>query len=290
MSSLEVLRTGPLCLVEDLGRPGRAGEGITVSGALDRRSLAQGNRLLGNMIGAPALEVLLGGLHVRPDQDALVAVTGAWCPLTVDGADVPFGTAVPVRRGAVLALGRTERGARSYLAVRGGFSPTGDFGGSWSRDTSSGIGPEPIGAGDRIPIGRQHAGRPLVAGVLPATQPPGEVTLRLTPGPRPDALDAADRWLLATKAGVISAESDRIGLRIKGFQLHGQTSDGASEALPLGAVQAPPGGELIVFLADHPTTGGYPVIGVVDLRDLDVLAQCLPGQHVRFSLRPVPRY
>lgn len=288
MTILEVLRTGPLCLVEDLGRPGRAGEGITVSGALDRRSFMQGNRLLGNDIGAPGLEVLLGDLSVRPDRDVLVAVTGAWCPLTVDGEVVPFGTPVPVHRDAVLALGRPERGLRSYLTVRGGLIPAGEFGGSWSRDTSSGIGPDPVRVGDRLPVGTQRGGTPMDATVLPAIHPPGDVSLRLTPGPRPDLLDAADRSLLATTAGVISSDSDRVGLRINGFQLRTTSSD-ASEALPLGAVQAPPGGELIVFLADHPTTGGYPVIGVVDLQDLDVLAQCPPGQRLRFNLRPTPR-
>lgn len=290
MSCLEVLRPGPLCLVQDLGRPGRAGEGITLSGALDRTSLVQGNRLLGNTIGAPGLEMLFGGLAVRPDHDVLVAVTGAWCPLTVDDRAVPFGTPVLLRRGAVLALGRSEHGLRSYLTVRGGLTPAGEFGGSWSRDTSSGIGPDPIRAGDRIQVGAQRAGRPLVAAVLPAIRPPGDVTLHLTPGPRPDLLSAADRRVVTTTTGTISADSDRIGLRLNGFTLHATDADASSEALPLGAVQASPSGELIVFLADHPTTGGYPVIGVVDLPDLGVLAQCAPGKGVRFSLRPTPGY
>jgi len=290
MTSLEVLRTGPLCLVEDLGRPGRAGEGITISGALDRRSFMQGNLLVGNEISAPGIEVLLGGLSVRPDQDVHAAVTGAWCTVTIDGDAVPFGTSVLVRRGATLALGSPEYGVRSYLAIRGGLTPAGEFGGSWSRDTSSGIGPEPVRVGDRLPVGTQRGGTPAAAAVLPAIRPPGDVTLRLTPGPRPELLSIRDRQALATTAGVISGNSDRVGLRINGFQLRSAPSDSASEALPLGAVQAPPGGELIVFLADHPTTGGYPVIGVVDLQDLDVLAQCAPGQPVRFSLRPAPRY
>ncbi|MGZ4591708.1 MAG: allophanate hydrolase subunit 2 family protein, partial [Actinomycetes bacterium] len=47
----------------------------------------------------------------------------------------------------------------------------------------------------------------------------------------------------------------------------------------------PPSGEPLVFLADHPTTGGYPVIGVVERADLVALAQARPGTIVRFQVR-----
>lgn len=290
MTDLEILRTGPLCLVEDLGRPGRASEGVTISGAVDRRSLMQGNRLLGNEIGAPGLEVLLGDLEVRARHDLLVAVTGAWCPVIVDAEPADFGTAVLVHAGSVLRLGRVERGLRSYLTVRGGLAPHGEFGGSWSTDTSSGIGPPPVRVGDVLPVGARIAGRPRVDEAPPAIQPPGDVVLRIVLGPRTGSIRTRDRERLTLAVGTISPDSDRIGIRINGFALRTQASSGSSEAIPIGAVQAPPGGELIVFLADHPTTGGYPVIGVVDGDDLDLLAQCVPGSRVRFDVRPSPTY
>lgn len=289
MTELEIVRPGPLCLVQDLGRPGLAGQGVTTSGAVDRGSLAQGNRLLGNDSHAAGLELLLGGVQLRAAAPALIAVTGAWCPVTVDGAPVSFGTPVLMPAGATLRLGNALRGLRSYLTVRGGLTPPGAFAGSWSTDTSSGIGPAPVEAGDRIPVGENVVGRQLVGAIPPAIQGP-DVTLRITLGPRAESVNAADRRMLTGSAGAVSSDSDRIGVRLNGYQLSTAGSSRPSEAIPLGAVQAPPSGELIVFLADHPTTGGYPVIGVVDAEDLDLLAQCAPGTNVRFAIRPAPAY
>jgi biotin-dependent carboxylase-like uncharacterized protein len=289
MRHLEILRTGPQCLVQDLGRPGHAGQGVTLSGAVDRSSFMQGNRLLGNVFHAAGIELLLGGIHLRPDAPVLVAVTGAWCAVSVDDAPAGFGAPVLVPAGAVLQVGTAHRGLRSYLTVRGGLAPTGAFAGSWSTDTSSGIGPAPVAVGDRIPVGDNVTGDPEVHAALPVT-PPTEVTLGLRLGPRPEDLSADDRAVLDRTAGTISSDSDRIGIRLNGFQLTASGRSRPSEPIPLGAVQAPPSGELIVFLADHPTTGGYPVIGVVDPTDLDRLAQCAPGTGVRFAVRPPPRY
>jgi allophanate hydrolase subunit 2 len=55
-----------------------------------------------------------------------------------------------------------------------------------------------------------------------------------------------------------------------------------SEGIVLGAVQVPPSGQPVVFLADHPTTGGYPVVAVLASADLPDAAQLRPGQQVRF--------
>ncbi|HWC21577.1 MAG TPA: biotin-dependent carboxyltransferase family protein [Flexivirga sp.] len=289
MTQLEIVGTGPLCLVQDLGRPGLAGQGVTVSGAVDRGSLVRGNRLLGNTSQAAGLEVLLGGLRLRPDAPVLIAVTGAWCPVTVDGATAQFGTPVLVPAGATLQLGRTHYGLRSYLTVRGGLTPAGDFAGSWSTDTSSGIGPAPVTTGTRLPVGRNVVGPPLVAAIPPAIQG-SAVELGITLAPRAESLTAADRRVLTGSVGTVSSDSDRIGVRLNGFRLSATAGSRPSEAIPLGAIQAPPSGELVVFLADHPTTGGYPVIGVVDADDLDQLAQCAPGTQVRFAVRPAPIY
>jgi allophanate hydrolase subunit 2 len=56
-----------------------------------------------------------------------------------------------------------------------------------------------------------------------------------------------------------------------------------SEGMVLGAVQVPPDGLPVVFLADHPTTGGYPVVAVVDEADVWQCAQLRPGEAVRFA-------
>lgn len=289
MTQLEVIRPGPQCLVQDLGRPGLGGQGVAASGAVDRGALTLGNRLLGNALPAAGLEILLGGLHLRADAPVLVAVTGAWCPVTVGEAPAPFGTPVLLPAGATLRLGSVLHGLRSYLTVRGGLTPSGAFAGSWSTDTSSGIGPPPVAADTRIPVGDNAIGPPLIGAVPPAIQG-AEVVLGITLGPRAESLSAPDRRVLTGSVGTVSSDSDRIGLRIDGFHVSFTGGGQPSEAIPLGAVQAPPSGELIVFLADHPTTGGYPVIGVVDAADLDQLAQCAPGTRVRFAIRPAPVY
>ncbi|NNG39054.1 biotin-dependent carboxyltransferase family protein [Flexivirga sp. ID2601S] len=291
MAELEVVATGPQCLVQDLGRPGLAGQGVTASGAIDRVSLGQGNRLVGNEVGAAGLEVLLGGLVVRAPQDLLIAVTGAGCPVTVDGRPVAFGAPVTVRVGSELRLGQAVHGLRSYLTVRGGLEAPGRFGGSLSTDTSSGLGAKPVHAGDRIPIGQAIVAEPRVNLTIPAVSTGGEIVVEVTRGPRADRLTPASRAALTEVAWTVTSDSDRIGVRLSGFRL--QLADDSalpSEPIVRGAIQVPPSGEVIVFLADHPTTGGYPVVAVVDDTDVDRLAQAPPGIRVRLQGRPGPSW
>ncbi|MCO7221370.1 allophanate hydrolase subunit 2 family protein, partial [Klenkia sp. PcliD-1-E] len=112
--TLTVLAPGPLTTVQDLGRPGLAAQGIGRSGAADRAAAALANRLVGNDPAAALLEVTAGGLAVRADVGAWVALTGALCP------GVPHAAPTWLGAGEELRLGPPARGLRSYLAVRGG--------------------------------------------------------------------------------------------------------------------------------------------------------------------------
>lgn len=281
MTALEVVRTGPLALVEDLGRPGLAHIGVTDSGAADRGSHRLANRLVANPENLATVEITMGGFAARVHGGPVeIAVTGADAQPAVDG--IPFGVNGVHRAvaGQLIALGTPVAGMRSYLAVRGGIGVDPVLG-SRSRDTLSGLGPAPLAPGDLLPIGTPPRAFPELrqAPVAPITG--GTVTLRVIPGPREDWL--ADPEALAATEWVTSQRSDRIGVRLAGspLRLHHPQRQLPSEGTLRGAIQVPPGGQPVILGADHPVTGGYPVVGVVADADTDAIAQLRPGQPVR---------
>jgi biotin-dependent carboxylase-like uncharacterized protein len=281
---LDVLASGPLATVQDRGRPGYASVGVSPSGAADRAALALANRLVGNDETAAGLELTLGGLSVRAGTDLVIAVTGAVAPVDVDGRPVGMNATVRVLGAAVVRVERPAVGLRTYLAVRGGVDVAAVLG-SRSADLLSGIGPPPLRSGDRLPIGRTRGPLPAID-VAPVPARGGSTTVvRWTPGPRADRLTAAGLDALSRTAWTVGADSNRIGVRLDGPPLpHLERAELASEGLIRGAVQVPASGRPVIFLADHPTTGGYPVVAVVDDADTDALAQVRPGDLVQ--LRP----
>jgi biotin-dependent carboxylase-like uncharacterized protein len=278
---LTVLATGPLTTVQDRGRPGSAAIGVTRSGAADATAAELANRLVGNRPEAALLEATAGGLRVRAGRTVLVAVTGAPAPVEVDGRPAPFAAPTTLRAGSVLALGLPARGLRSYLAIRGGIGVPPVLG-SRSTDTLSGLGPPPLTPGTLLPVGDLAGEEPFVD-VAPVRPLPDRPVLRVLAGPRRNWLDD-DAWsALTTQAWQVGSDSDRVGLRLIGPRL-GRARDGElpSEGLVPGAVQVPPDGAPVLFLADHPVTGGYPVLAVVLTADLPLAAQLRPGDGVRF--------
>ena len=280
---IEVLRAGPLTTVQDLGRPGLAHLGVPRSGALDQPALRLANRLVGNPPGAAGLEITLTGCALRLRTDAVVAVTGAPARVTVAGEAVAFAAAVPVPAGAHVHIGRTATGVRTYLAVSGGVDVPPVLG-SRSTDTLSGLGPAPLRDGDLLPIGPVAGPSTVDAMAAPPGDPePSAVELRFAEGPRADWFEPPR---LAGARYTVSPQSNRVGLRLTGRSLTRVTArrdtELPSEGIVLGAVQVPADGQPLVFLADHPTTGGYPVIAVVHPDDLARLAQARPGTSVVF--------
>jgi biotin-dependent carboxylase-like uncharacterized protein len=279
---IDVLRAGALTTVQDAGRAGNAHLGVAAAGALDGPALRLANRLVGNDEHTAALEITLTGCRLRFRGASIVAVTGARAAcLTVDGRSVDAGVPVPVPAGAVLDVGPATAGVRTYLAVTGGVDVPPVLG-SRSTDTLSGLGPPPLRDGDALPVGRpQGPAAPVWFGVPPPL--PDAIELRVTPGPRVDWFTGAARDTFTGATYTVSPKSNRVAARLTGPRLDRAITDELpSEGLVLGAVQVPAGGEPLVFLADHPTTGGYPVIGVVEPADLPLLAQSRPGTAVTF--------
>lgn len=274
---IDVVRAGPLTTVQDLGRSGFAHLGVPRSGALDPAALRHANRLVGNLDGAAALETTLGGCAVRLRRAAVVAVTGAAARVRVDRAEVAFGAAVEVAAGSVLDVGAARGGVRSYLAFAGGVAVVAVLG-SRSTDTLSGLGPPKLADGMTLPLGDAGPGSPVPAGTE-AERGGGDPELLVRLGPRDDWF--ADAAVLFAAGWTVTPLSNRVGLRLTGPPLDRVVHrELPSEGVVLGAIQVPADGQPLVFLADHPTTGGYPVIGVVD--DVTPLAQARPGATVRF--------
>jgi biotin-dependent carboxylase-like uncharacterized protein len=254
---------------------------VTRSGAADRASAALANRLVGNDPTAAVIEATAGGLRVRAETGVLIAVTGAWTEVRLDGRPTPMNGPVRVPPGGVLALGRPTIGLRSYLAVRGGIDVVPVLG-SRSTDTLSGLGPAPLAVGDRLAVGRPSGEEPVVD-VAPVAGPQPGPVLRVLPGPRRELL-VPEAWrALVSGRWTVSSDSDRVGVRLTGPALHrADDAELPSEGLVPGAIQVPPDGAPVLFLADHPVTGGYPVLAVVVTADLPGAAQLRPGDEVAF--------
>ena len=281
--TLEVMRTGPLALVQDLGRVGKAAMGVGRSGAADRSSHSLANRLVANPDNLATIEVTLGGMSFRvTGGDVVVAVTGADTDPSVNG--IPFGTnsIAQVQDGDVVSLGAPRSGMRSYVAVRGGVSVAPVMG-SRSFDIMSSIGPKPLQAGDRLPIGPRSPSFPEIEQAPVATISDNIVELKVVPGPRDDWF--ADPDALIHGDWIVSDRSDRVGTRLIGrpLELRDPARQLPSEGVVRGAIQVPAGGQPVILGPDHPVTGGYPVIGVITDHDVDLVAQVRPGQTVRFS-------
>ncbi|WBB73583.1 biotin-dependent carboxyltransferase family protein [Micromonospora sp. WMMD1128] len=276
---IEVLRAGALTTVQDQGRPGWAHLGVPRSGALDPAALRLANRLVGNPEHAAGLEITLTGCALRLTRAVTVALTGAPADVQVGQRPGDVGRPLSLPAGAVLRVGPARAGVRTWLAVSGGIAVEPVLG-SRSTDTLSGLGPPPLRDGDRLTLGTP-SGPPAPVDLTVTRPVPTELRLDVEPGPRQDWFTPAALDLLRRAAYTVAPDSNRVGARLAGAALpRAVAGELPSEGLVLGAVQVPPDGQPLVFLADHPTTGGYPVIAVV--RDVAPLAQARPGTTVRF--------
>lgn len=305
-AGLKIISPGAQSLVEDLGRRGYGPLGVSAAGALDRASLRRANRLVGNASSAAAIESVGGGLTVEAVGDQVLAVTGAPSTLTVqspsfgvdsqepDGGATPGATrTVPMAApfalldGEVLTVGAPEAGFRNYLAIRGGVDAPVVLG-SRSADTMSGIGPAALKPRQILAVGTETVSTAVGSPELQPEFPGQGVTvLDVVPGPRADWFDPSALDSLTSQEWVVTPQSNRVGMRLDGTPLErNREGELPSEGTMAGALQIPPAGLPVLFLADHPITGGYPVIGVVRDEHLDLAAQVPIGGRIRFRFVP----
>lgn len=292
-TALLLRRPGLQALFQDKGRSGQVAQGVSASGAMDQGALREANRLVGNDSGAACIElVAYGGFEVQSQGDTVVAITGADVPATLHAPD---GRSWPVASHAPLALGDGDRlhlgaprsGVRAYLAVRGGFDVAPVLG-SCATDTLAFIGPSPLAAGDRLAVRALTAAAVVGAPAASAPDLPlvdETVVLDVVMGPRTDWFTPEGVERLFSQAWQVTPQSNRVGLRLQGEApllraVHGELP---SEGTALGALQVPPSGQPVLFMADHPLTGGYPVIATVATYHLDRAGQIPVHARVRFN-------
>lgn len=288
---IEVLAGGLISSVQDTGRPGSGHLGIGRAGAADPPALQLANALVGNVRTACGMEVTLRGPRLRLHRDAIVALTGASLPhARCNGEPLPMWQAHGCPAGSELDLGAMAEGCRSYLAISGGIDVA-PWLGSRSSDLNARVGPmhgRALKAGDRLPVGESSMSLPRrVRWSLdprPWFDPGTPVELHLLPGTHTSWLDADSLAALGQASFRVGSDSNRVGARLQGPALRlSDPLELVSEGVVAGVMQLPPGGQPIVLLNEHPVTGGYPRIAQLAAVDLPRLAQCRPGDMLRFS-------
>ena len=287
---ITVVSAGIATTVQDAGRPGMTRFGVGRSGAADPEAYRLANRLVGNDDGAAVLETS-GALVLEVAAAAMIAVTGAACDVTVhpgrdfdeDSRRRPVVTAVGhvaptlVPAGAQVRVAVSRSGLRIYIAFRGGLVVQTVLG-SRSRDTLAALGPVVVD-GSLLPIG-PDPGTPITVDVAPRRD--RDPIVRVLPGPRRDWFTEKAWQHISSGTYVVDASTSRVGARLTGPLLERVVpGELPSEGLVLGAIQVPHNLQPIVMLADHPVTGGYPVIAVVHPDDVAIVAQAAPGTMLR---------
>lgn len=289
--SIVVMRPGLLTTIQDRGRPGYRHLGIRPCGVMDPVAARVANLLAGNDDDAALLEITLLGPTLRFEQATWIGLAGAEFQATLDGQTLLNNARHWIEAGATLELKQATRGCRAYLAVAGGFAvPT--ILGSCSTDLRSGWGGlqgRALQAGDVLQVHQSNGS----AGAWPSqthwsVELPGSSNDREHPIPilagseQPWFTRASWEALLATTY-TITPSSDRMGYRLQGEALSlEQPRELLSAASLRGNLQVPAGGQPILLMADHPTTGGYPVIATAARAAWPSLAQAKPGDQLRF--------
>ncbi|OZF35494.1 allophanate hydrolase [Rhodococcus sp. 14-2483-1-1] len=296
---IDVGAPGVQTLVQDSGRSGHFAIGLPPSGPMDLWSHHAANALVGNSPDAATLESVYVGPELHFRRDTVAAVTGADVDLRLNGRSMPTWTTLPITAGSVLTVGSALRGARSYVAVRGGIGTTPVMG-SRSTYLSSAIGGldgRALRAGDVLPTGVDLGPYPKLGFSVDDDDRPnlrrtqdvrvvlGLCSYRFTP-------ESLERMF--TSPFTVGTEANRVGYRLSGPQLdfvEREPPFGAGDnpsnvvdlGYPVGSIQVPGGEELICLLRDGVTGGGYATVGTIINCDIDRLAQMKAPDSVRLS-------
>ncbi len=295
--ALKIIKPGLSTSIQDLGRPGYFHLGIPIGGAMDRFAMRAANMLVGNPEDAAGLEAVFMGPEIEFTEDAVVAVTGAEMPMSVDGEAVEGWSSFAVNAGQTLSFGFLKSGARIYIAVSGGIATDPDLG---SRSTYpigalGGIEGRPIAEGDVIPVGKAEqspVGRSVSAALRRGPSNPAE--LRVLPGLYWNRLTEAAGQSFFDDTWTVAPEADRMGYRFKGgralefvdreqpFGAGADPSNIVDGCYSYGSIQVPGGTEPIVLHRDAVSGGGYFTLGAIISADMDLIGQLQPNTPVKF--------
>jgi antagonist of KipI len=287
-----VTRAGFLTSVQDLGRTGFREFGVSTSGALDPFALRVANLLVGNDGGAAGIEVTLGGLQLRFEDERIVAWCGGEFNVRVGSTALPPGHACLAAGGEELKIGPPKIGCRGWLAISGGINVPSVLG-SRSTDLRGGFGGfdgRVLRDGDVLPL-RPRPGSPTPATTISSWTAPHDwvsparrdATLRFVRGTNWSRFNASTLQRFTSEAFTVSPDSDRMGVRFERPELKpDDAGDLISEAVAPGTIQVPPSGKPILLLGDCQTIGGYPKIAHVITVDLGIASQLRARDRVRF--------
>ncbi len=282
---LEIIQPAYQTSLQDVGRTGYQRYGVPVSGPMDWIAHLAANLLVGNPENEACLEIGLTDAGFRLHCDALIALTGAGYCLKVNGRQMPTWTSIFMHKGAEIKIEKIEGGNWAYLSLAGGIDLPSSLG-SKSRYARAGLGMD-LKIGDILRLKHLNEDRFRIAGRTLETdlRPAYGVNkfIHATASPHAERFTSEGSTAFWHCAYTISADSDRMGLRLKGEPVsHQNGADIISQGMVLGAVQVPADGQPIVMMPDHPTTGGYTQIAVVTRTGLPLLAQGEPGM-TRFN-------
>jgi antagonist of KipI len=299
--SLSIIKPGMLDTIQDMGRYGYSHWGINTSGAMDRYAAAVGNMLVGNCCSEAVMEIHFPGPQILFEQNALIAVTGADFSATLNDELIPMWQPAVVRKNTVLHFPKLKKGARCYLSVHGGYCMKkwlnsystnlkaiagGWFGGSLKKGDELSFKENTVYFAGLLKENNNLRILPWRADIKKTYHHMHEVFI--IPGNEWEYLTTASRHNFSENNFIIHPSSDRMGYHLKGLPLEmNDKLELISSGVHFGTIQLLPDGQLIVLMADHQTTGGYPRIGHVISAHLQKLAQLRPSDAVQFKLTDI---
>lgn len=279
---------GLLTTIQDEGRCGFEQFGVSPAGPMDRESFHIANILVGNSRGESALECTLTGPSLRFDQDNVIAVTGADMSPLLNGAPCAMNRAFCVKSGDELKLRPAKSGCRTYVAFAGGLDVPAVMG---SRATGiqnkiGGVGGRKLANGDSIKF---RSPAPCLDNMEfrtadHAVRGGNNSVIRVIMGPQDDYFTDGGIETFLGQPYTLTNDCDRMGCRLEGAAIEHKTDGNIiSDGMVTGAIQVPTAGQPIIMMAERQTVGGYTKIAAVITEDLPVIAQCRPGDIVRFK-------
>ena len=288
-----VTRAGFLTSVQDLGRTGLRQFGVSTSGALDSFGLRVANLLVGNDEGAAGLEITLGGLQLRFEDERIVAWCGGEFDVQIGSRALPAGHVAHLQAGDELKFGRAQIGCRCWLAISGEIDVPVVLG-SRSTDLRANFGGfegRRLRDGDQLSLGEFRQSETAAAAGISSWTAPHDWASPASRHPSLHFIRGVD-WnrfndvtiqRFTQQEFTVSPDSDRMGVRFDGSELKREDeTDLISEAVAPGTIQVPPSGKPILLSGDCQTIGGYPKIAHVITVDLGIAAQLRAGDGVRF--------
>ena len=279
---------GLLTTLQDAGRRGWQKYGVPVAGAMDAQSLFMANVLAGNPPELAGLEITALGPTLLFHTPVAFALCGGQFPALLNGQPIAMNRAHSAPAGSVLQIGAAQEGFRCYLALQGGFALAPVMGSlsTYLKGGFGGLDGRPLQKGDTLPLANPQFWLPNMEQRSFTPQPlPKEPVIRLLPGPQADCFDTRGWATLLREPYTIGQSSDRMGYRLEGpaiARAPGFDGNILSDGVAMGSIQVPDGKPLIM-MADRQTTGGYGKIATVITADLPLLAQCKPGDTIRFA-------